>query len=63
MGSTGGFTRGDIEKNLIKKGMTKAQAAKQMEANGGSYMNNTELLQARQRENDRLKERREKFDL
>ena len=33
-GSGSGFTRGDIEKQLVKKGMTKAQAARELEKAG-----------------------------
>ena len=63
MGGANGFSRGDIEKQLLKKGMTKAQAAKELEKNGAAYMNGAELMQARQKEQERLRERRDKFDL
>ena len=51
---------GDIEKEIIKKGMSKTQAQQAM--NKG-YMNDQQLIQARQKQKDQMKARRNKIDL
>ena len=46
---------GDIEREIVKKGMSKAQA---QQAAGTTYMNNEQLIQARQKEKDKMNARR-----
>lgn len=50
---------GELEKAILKKGMTKAEAAKL----GGKYMNQEEMLNARAKENEKMRQRRNQIDL
>lgn len=50
---------GELEKALLKKGMTKAEAAKM----GGNYMNNEQLMKAREKEQEKMRLRRHQIDL
>ena len=50
---------GDLEKAILKKGMTKADAAKA----GGNYMNNEQLMKAREKEQEKMRQRRNQIDL
>ena len=63
--SGSGYSRSDIEKNLITKGMTKKEAARQLEKNGGGggFMDGNQMMELRQKEIQKMKERRDKDDL
>ena len=52
---------GDLEKEIIKKGMKKGEAA--AAAGGVTYMNNQELLEAREKEQAKMRARRNVIDL
>ena len=50
---------------MITKGMTKKQAALQVEKNGGggTFMDGNQMMEHRQKEIQKMKERRQKDDL